>query len=129
MNVQVRTQRPPTLFYWISLFVLIAIVFAPFAPAEAARAGTKATNINSLLDDYSRYLSSDTTAYKTAYSSEMADLVQEVSPHLNVVIRPNFEQVGAWNEMACRDEQVVSNGAVALCMRIIRLVSTDDRSI
>jgi hypothetical protein len=48
MNVQVRTQRPPTLFYWISLFVLIAIVFAPFAPAEAAKAGAQATDIESL---------------------------------------------------------------------------------
>ena len=77
MTNQTRSPRPLLLFYWIGLFVLIAIVFAPFAPAEAARAGTKATNIKSLLDDYSRYLSSDTTAYKTAYSSEMADLVQE----------------------------------------------------
>jgi len=77
MTNQTRSPKPLLLFYWISLFVLIAIVFAPFAPAEAARAGTKATNIKSLLDDYSRYLSSDTTAYKTAYSSEMADLVQE----------------------------------------------------
>lgn len=70
MNSQVRSPRSLPLFYWISLFVLIAIVFAPFASAEAGRAGTKATNIKSLLDDYSRYLSSDTTAYKTAYSSE-----------------------------------------------------------
>jgi hypothetical protein len=58
--------------------IMLALLLVPyFAPAEAAKAGAQATDIESLLDDYSRYLSTDTTAYKTAYSSGMADLVQE----------------------------------------------------